>query len=111
MANNEVPRDDDWTRVVDKPQPGITPPKPRRQPKPEFPQGARHFNVEGILILEVVITADGKITAPMIIQPLPAPSLSYTALQALRRWEFEPAVVHGQPVPVIFNATFSYNMR
>lgn len=111
MANTEVPRDGDWSRAITEPRPGVREPKPLRQPKPQFPRAAREFHTEGNLILEVVITTEGKVTAPMIVQPLPAPSLSYTALQALRRWEFEPGMVDGKPVPVIFNATFSYHTR
>jgi TonB family protein len=109
LANLEVPRGD-LSRMETEPRPGMTLPKPIRQPRPQIPRGASQVPTHGKLILEVLITEEGKVTAPMIVQPLPAPTLSYAALQALRRWEFEPATIDGKPVGVIFSSEFSYKI-
>lgn len=89
----------------------ITPPRVLKKVTPDFPYGALWFGVEGKLIVEIVIGTDGKLTAPRIVQPLPAPTLTYAALDAVRRWRFEPGKLDGQVVPVIFELTINYKVK
>jgi TonB family protein len=88
----------------------VTPPKLLKRVAPEFPAGARAFGVSGVLIVEVVIDKSGHITSPRIRRALPAPTLSYAALEAVKRWRFEPATVNGEAVPVLFNLTVNYKL-
>src|SRR5688572_525881 len=90
--------------------PDITPPVPVRTRKPRFPPGAQAFEVEGHLIVDVVITPGGTVTYPRILKSLPAPTLSYVALEALRKWRFEPARKNGEPIASIFNLTVDYKL-
>lgn len=87
----------------------VTPPSIIKRVEPRFPAAARYFGVEGKLVVEVVIDPDGTIRAPRIIQPL-APTLSYTALSAIRQWRFNPGKLNGKPVPVIFNLTVNFKL-
>jgi TonB family protein len=87
------------------------PPVVIRQVKPNFPSAARHFGVEGQLVVKVLVATDGTITQPQIVQPLPAPTLSYTALSAIRQWRFKPAMVKGEPVPFIYHVTVNYKLN
>lgn len=93
-----------------KPDESITPPRVLKQVKPDFPTGARWFGVEGRLILEVEIGADGRLSNPRVLQALPAPTLSYAALDAVRRWRFEPAKRNGEAIPVIFHLSVNYKL-
>ena len=86
----------------------LTPPKLIKRVSPKYPHAAHAFGVSGVLILEIIITADGRVQSPRVLKPLPAPTLSYAALDAVRRWRFEPAKADGTPVPVIFNLTVNY---
>ena len=88
----------------------ITAPKLLKKVDPQFPYGAQAFGVEGILIVEIIINTDGKVTDPAVLKPLPAPTLSYAALEAVRRWKFEPGKLDGKVVPVIFNLTVKYKL-
>lgn len=90
-----------------KPDPKIEAPKPIRRVDPQFPGGARAFRGMGNLVVEVVVTKDGKVTAPRIVQPLAAPTMSYALLEALRKWRFEPGTLNGEPVEMTF--IMSYN--
>jgi len=80
----------------------------RKQAKPKFPHGAHYFGVTGELIVQVTVMEDGRVTSPAILKPLPAPTLSYVALEAVRRWRFDPAKLDGQPVPFMFVLTINY---
>lgn len=86
----------------------INPPKLVKRRKPKFPHGAHYFGVTGALVVAVVVTADGKVHSPRIVTPLPAASLSYAALEAVKRWSFEPATLGATPVDVVFNLTVNY---
>jgi TonB family protein len=91
--------------------PDMTPPKALKTVNPIFPLAARIFEVGGMLVLEVVITTDGDVVDPAILEPLPAATLSYVALEAVRRWKFEPGRMNGEAVDVIFNLSVTYKLR
>ena len=80
----------------------------RKRTKPKFPHGAHYFGVTGELVVQVIVTPDGRVESPAIVQPLPAPTLSYVALEALRRWRFDPAKSGGTPIPYTFTLTINY---
>ena len=86
----------------------VTAPVVRSRVAPLYPNGAYAFAVSGEMVLEVVITAEGKVTSPTILKAPAAPTLSYCALDAVRRWKFDPATQDGKPVPVIFNLTINF---
>ena len=87
---------------------GIEPPKLVKQRKPDYPHGAQYFGVKGDLVVEVIVASDGSVREPRIVTPLPAPTLSYAALEAVKRWRFEPARMAGQPIDVVYNLTVKY---
>lgn len=85
-----------------------TAPKIKRRVEPRYPPGARAFGVSGALQVEVIIDTDGRVTAPSIIKALPAPTMSYVALDAVRQWRFEPGKVDGVVKPTVFKLTINY---
>jgi TonB family protein len=87
----------------------VTPPKIKRRVYPRYPEGARQFGVSGPMMVELIITTEGKVTSPKIVQALPAPTLSYVLLQAVRQWRFEPAKFKGVNTPVIFTLSMEWN--
>lgn len=88
----------------------MTPPRLLKRVNPVFPKAAHVFGVSGVLVVEVVITTDGDVVDPAVVKPLPAPTLSYAALEAIRRWKFEPGTIQGEPVNVFFNLSVNYKL-
>lgn len=86
----------------------ITPPRLVKRKKPKYPHGAHYFGIKGDLVVEVIVGSDGSVRAPRIVSPLPAPTLSFAALEAVKRWSFEPARMGGRPVDIVFNLTVNY---
>lgn len=86
----------------------IQAPRLVKKRKPKFPHGAHYFGVSGDLVVEVIVKSDGSVREPRIVTPLPAPTLSYAALEAVKRWRFEPARAGGQPIDVVYNLTVNY---
>ncbi|HEY0156087.1 MAG TPA: TonB family protein [Thermoanaerobaculia bacterium] len=110
LAENGEPRKPPVAEAGDgKPRTAeLTPPKLLKHTLPTFPGGAHAMGAGGQLVVEVVITETGTVTSPVIEQPLSAPTLSYVALEAVRRWRFQPAKNQGEPVPVIFKLTVGF---
>jgi len=77
---------------------------------PKFPRGASRYGFGGDLVVQIVVDRSGRPTLPRIVHGLPAPALSYAALEALRQWRFEPAKNNGETVPAVFNLTVHYKL-
>ena len=88
----------------------ITPARIVKQVLPKFPQGASRFGISGDLVVQIVIDKNGQPTLPRIVHALPAPTLSFVALEALKNWKFEPARQNGEPVSIVFDLTVHYKL-
>lgn len=84
-------------------------PRKIEMPMPGFTEAARRAAVQGAVILQAVITSDGR---PICIRPrqgLPF-GLTEKAAEAALRWRFEPARSNGRPVAVYYNLTVNYRL-
>jgi len=89
---------------------GVTPARVVKQVLPKFPAGASRFGVAGDLVVQITIDRNGQPTLPRIVRALPAPTLSFVALEALRHWQFEPGRSNGQPISMPFDLTVHYKL-
>jgi TonB family protein len=94
------PSDDSASAKVEAPQ-------RTRKRDPERPAIINALG-EAIAVVEVVIDVDGMVRQPRIVSS-PAPSVSYSALEALKQWRFKPGTMAGKPVPVLFHLTFNFH--
>jgi TonB family protein len=81
-----------------------------KQVMPKFPPGASRFGIGGDLVVQIVIDKNGQPTLPRIVHALPAPTLSFVALEALKQWQFEPARQNGEAVSIVFDLTVHYKL-
>ena len=88
----------------------VTPARVVKQVLPKFPPGASRFGIGGDLVVQIIIDKNGQPTLPRIIRALPAPTLSFVALAALKHWQFEPARRNGEAVPMSFDLTVHYKL-
>ena len=75
-------------------------PKILRSQAPEYPMKARAAGMQGIVKVDVVVDAQGRVAAAEVASPL-APELDAAALQAIRQWTFSPMVRDGVAVPSV----------
>jgi len=68
-------------------------------PKPDYPELARQMRQQGVVELSVVVDAAGSVAEVSISRSSGYPMLDQAAVQAVRRWRFEPARAGGLPVP------------
>lgn len=67
-------------------------------PDPEYSDEARKAKYQGIVVLEVIVTADGRVLDPRVVRG-PGLGLEEKALTAVRTWRMRPAIgPNGKPV-------------
>jgi protein TonB len=77
---------------------------------PIYPEAARRARLEGMLILEAVITAAGDVQDVHVLKSI-HPLLDAAAAQAVRQWRYRPATRNGRAVPVYLTVTVSFDLR
>jgi protein TonB len=84
-------------------------PRYRTNPKPDYPIASQRRREEGVVVLNVAVDAGGTPTSISLERSSGHPLLDRAALDAVRRWTFEPARLGGVPrgsrvdVPVRFS--------
>jgi TonB family protein len=76
----------------------VTPPMLIYQPKPPYPQDAKAGELEGNVVLQVMIGADGAVSSVEVVKSLDK-SLDDSAVRTVKTWKFLPAMKAGRPVP------------
>ena len=71
--------------------------RPVRQVAPAYPSTLRQRKVEGTVYVVFVVDTDGRVLEPKVEQATDE-AFSGPALDAVRRWRFEPAMVRGEKV-------------
>ena len=64
-----------------------------------YPDAARRLNLSGDVLLRIVVEPSGSVGRIDVLTAGPA-GMTEAAVDAVRRWTYRPARVHGQPVPV-----------
>jgi TonB family protein len=80
-----------------------------RNVNPVYPQDAQDARVQGVVIIEARIEADGTVGRARVLRSIPM--LDEAALDAVRQWEFTPTLVNGAAVPVIMTVTVNFTLQ
>jgi TonB family protein len=86
---------------------GVSPPKGIYLPDPPYTDAARKAGVEGVVILKLVVTADGSVR-DITVQKSLSPDLDQSAFNTVSQWKFEPGMKDGQPVAVRINVEVNF---
>ena len=76
---------------------------------PTYPAIARQARVQGVVILECTISAQGRVADVRVLRSIPL--LDQAAIEAVRQWEYEPTLLNGVPVPVIMTVTVNFKLK
>jgi TonB family protein len=80
-----------------------------RDVKPDYPPIAQSARVQGVVIIEAIIDATGKVVASRVVRSIPL--LNEAALASVNQWEFTPSLMDGQPVPMIMTVTVNFTLQ
>jgi len=87
---------------------GMRTPVKVRGADPVYPAIAQAARVQGIVIIEATLGADGHIINARILRSVPL--LDQAALDAVRQWQYTPTMLNGVPVPVIMTVTVQFTL-
>ena len=76
--------------------------------QPEYPRLARLRRIQGIVILEVTVDRQGNVSNVSVLRS--AEGLDEAAVEAVRRWRYEPTIVNGRPVSVVLTETVRFQI-
>ena len=93
-----------------RPGSGITAPSIQREVKPDYTEEGRRRNIEGDVVLEIVVRSDGSVGNVKLLRGLGA-GLDGRAIDAVRQWRFNPAHRYGTPVDVIVEVAVEFKLR
>ena len=79
-------------------------------PKPIYPPMARRMGIEGKVILNVLVTADGAAGQVELHKSSGDSRLDQSALDAVKRWRFVPAKRGSQPISDWFLIPISFTL-
>lgn len=68
--------------------------------EPIYPTRAASRGIEGYVIVEFTVTANGSVRDPIIVEAEPSSIFDRAAERAVLKWKFKPRVVDGTPVEV-----------
>jgi TonB family protein len=86
----------------------IKPPKIVKMVQPVYPEEARKQGIEGVVILEATTDVNGKVKDAKVLRPVPA--LNQAAIDAVKQWTYEPMIINGKPMPVVFTVTVRFTL-
>lgn len=86
---------------------------PEFKVEPEYPEEAKEAEIEGVVILQALILADGTVDDIEVLRfrPEDDPGFVDAARDAVRQWRYEPATLDGLPVPVYFTVFIEFKLK
>jgi protein TonB len=78
--------------------------------EPSYPEAARKARMEGVVILEAIITANGNVEEVKVLKSM-NPLLDAAATRAVQQWKYRPATLNGRAVRVYLTVTVTFNLH
>lgn len=78
--------------------------------EPTYPEAARKARMEGVVILEAIITASGAVEDVKVLKSV-NPLLDASAVRAVQQWRYKPATLNGRAVRVYLTVTVTFNLH
>jgi protein TonB len=84
-------------------------PKLINQVQPEYPMLAQQARVQGFVILEARVGADGMVQSAHVLRSIPL--LDEAAIAAVKQWRYKPLLLNGQPMPFVVSVTVVFKIQ
>jgi TonB family protein len=88
---------------------GVSAPRALDTPDPEYSEEARKAKYQGVCILWLIVGPDGHPRDVKVARSL-GMGLDQKAIEAVKKWTFEPAMKDGKPVAVQINVEVNFRL-
>jgi protein TonB len=89
----------------------VSAPRLIKEVRPKYTSEAFVDRIQGTVVLEVVVTADGCASQIRIVRSLDAGGLDEEAVAAVAQWRFEPGRLGATPVDVLVTIVLDFSVR
>jgi TonB family protein len=89
---------------------GVTEPRLRSRTDPEYSEDGRKARAQGTVELLIVVREDGTVDFKELTKRL-GYGLDQKAIDAVKKWRFEPGKKDGKPVPVYVSVLVNFTLR
>ena len=79
--------------------------------EPSFPREALIKRINGSVLVELDLKADGTVAAARVRESTPPGLFDKAALDAVRKWRFEPTLVDGVAVPRTITQRLDFQLQ
>ena len=87
----------------------VIPPERTVYKAPQYPPAAQAARIEGTVILEAIIDADGVVQNVKVLKSVPL--LDRAAIEAVQQWRYKPTRLNSVAIPVIMSVTVTFTLR
>ncbi|MGH9319567.1 MAG: TonB family protein [Vicinamibacteria bacterium] len=88
----------------------LVPPRVVKETPPLYTKSAFDRRIEGRVVLTVIVRKDGSI-GPIRVQQSLEDELDEAAVEAVRKWRFDPAKLRGEPINVLANIEVDFSIQ
>jgi len=79
-----------------------------RSTAPDYPQMARLAHIQGKVIIRIQVDKEGRVVDEKALSGHPI--LIQSAMDAVKKWQYRPVIVDGQPVEVLSSVAVEFHM-
>jgi TonB family protein len=91
---------------------GVTLPSVVKEVRPEYTQAAKAAQIQGTVLLQSVVLADGTIGDVSVTRSLDSKlGLDEEAVKAMKQWQFKPGTKDGKPVAVRVQVEMTFTLK
>jgi protein TonB len=88
---------------------GVSAPKEIYAPEPEYSEEARKVKHMGVVVLQLIVGSDGNPRDIRVVRTLGL-GLDEKAIEAVKKWRFEPAKKDGKPVAALVSVEVDFHL-
>jgi periplasmic protein TonB len=86
----------------------VQPPRIIDEVQPQYPIIAKEARVQGDVLIDSVINAQGDVTQMKLVSGNPL--LVQAAFNAVRQWRYQPTLLNGTPISVEMEVTVHFSL-
>lgn len=90
---------------------GVARPLGGYQVKPRYPESARRKKAQGTSLLRLLVLDNGTVGEILVEQSAGHPDLDSAAVEAVKKWRFEPARDDGRPIAIWVRLPVRFELR
>lgn len=81
------------------------------QVRPEYPDDLQQAGVQGAVMIRAIISKDGEVLSPQVINTEIDSRLANLALNAVKQWRYQAALLNGEPVEVTTTVSINFKLN